>query len=92
MMSSPSCEAGATRRPTDEPAPMSTDVTPSLQPWLREILRCPVCHGELTDDTAPQSAGGGPELQCRAEGCRRGYPVDGGIPVLLVDEARPLDG
>jgi uncharacterized protein YbaR (Trm112 family) len=55
-----------------------------IEPWLREILRCPRCKGELTDTTTAS----GTELQCPA--CRLGYPIDSGIPVLLVDLARPL--
>lgn len=55
-----------------------------IEPWLRQILRCPRCKGELTDSTAE----GHVELQCAA--CRLGYPIDAGIPVLLVDLARPL--
>lgn len=49
--------------------------------WAREILRCPVDHGEL-DDVA---AATGPQLRCRD--CGRAYPVVDGIPVLLADEA-----
>ncbi len=64
----------------------------SIEPWLRDILRCPVCHQELVDGTTPE---GEPELQCSgdcgAPGRRRGYRVDGGIPVLLADEARVFD-
>lgn len=56
-----------------------------IEPWLREILRCPRCKGELTDATTES----GPELHCPA--CRLAYPIDSGIPVLLVDLARPLD-
>lgn len=33
----------------------------TIEPWLREILRCPVCHRELVDGTGP---GGAPELHC----------------------------
>jgi uncharacterized protein YbaR (Trm112 family) len=55
----------------------------AIEPWLREILRCPSCGGALLDGTAPE---GGPELACSA--CTLAYRVDGGIPVLLVDEAR----
>ena len=55
----------------------------SIQPWLREILRCPSCGGTLLDGTGP---GGAPELQCTA--CPLAYRIDDGIPVLLVDEAR----
>lgn len=55
----------------------------AIEPWLREILRCPSCHGELADGTGPT---GGVELQCT--GCALAYRVDDGIPVLLIDEAR----
>lgn len=54
----------------------------TIEPWLREILRCPRCKGELTDEAGPQ----GPELQCSA--CRLAYPIEDGVPVLLVDLAR----
>ncbi|WP_347350264.1 Trm112 family protein [Intrasporangium sp.] len=56
----------------------------TIEPWLREILRCPRCKGELTDAAAADG------LELRCAGCRLGYPVDSGIPVLLVDLARPL--
>jgi uncharacterized protein YbaR (Trm112 family) len=55
----------------------------TIQPWLREILRCPSCGGTLRDGTGPD---GTPELQCTA--CPLAYRIDDGIPVLLVDEAR----
>jgi uncharacterized protein len=55
----------------------------TIQPWLREILRCPSCGGTLHDGTAPD---GSAELQCSA--CPLAYRIDDGIPVLLVDEAR----
>ncbi|GAB3685194.1 hypothetical protein GCM10028814_24730 [Angustibacter aerolatus] len=57
-----------------------------IEPWLREILRCPSCRADLRDAAGPA----GPELVCDAEGLA--YRVDDGIPVLLVDEARPVDG
>ncbi|KGM13084.1 Trm112 family protein [Cellulomonas bogoriensis] len=60
-----------------------------LSPWVRQALRCPACHGELADGTAPD---GGEELVCTARTCALGYPVRQGIPVLLVDEARPVSG
>lgn len=58
----------------------------TIEPWLREILRCPSCKAALRDGTAP---GGVPELQC--VGCALAYRIDGGIPVLLIDEARVRD-
>jgi uncharacterized protein YbaR (Trm112 family) len=65
----------------------------TIEPWLRAILRCPRCKGELTDVTggeAPDGAAGAgvTELQCRA--CSLGYPIESGVPVLLVDLARRL--
>ncbi|MDF8262918.1 Trm112 family protein [Luteipulveratus flavus] len=60
----------------------------TIEPWLREILRCPVCRNELVDASGPA----GPELQCAGDceepGRRRAYRIDDGIPVLLAEEAR----
>jgi uncharacterized protein YbaR (Trm112 family) len=58
----------------------------TIEPWLREILCCPACRAALREGTAPS---GEPELQC--VGCTLAYRVDGGIPVLLIDEARTPD-
>jgi uncharacterized protein YbaR (Trm112 family) len=55
----------------------------TIEPWLREILRCPACGATLRDGSGPA---GDPELQCTA--CALAYRLDDGIPVLLVDEAR----
>ena len=64
-------------------------MTAQIDGWLREILRCPVCRGELVDGISPDGA---PELQCADDceqaGQRRGYRIDDGIPVMLADEAR----
>ncbi|UUZ43977.1 hypothetical protein LP422_15040 [Janibacter limosus] len=57
----------------------------TIEPRLREILRCPACRAELRDETGAT----GPELACTSESCGLTYRVDDGIPVLLVDEARP---
>jgi len=59
---------------------------PRVEPWLREILRCPQCRSALSDGSGP----GGPELHCTNTACRRAYRIDDGIPVLLVDESRLL--
>lgn len=60
----------------------TTDGT--IEPWLREILRCPACRSEL-DDAAGEA---GPELHCTNGECGLQYRIDDGVPVLLVDEAR----
>lgn len=56
-----------------------------IEPWLRQILRCPACHTELADAVGPD---GGAELVCQGTDCGLAYRIDDGIPVLLVDEAR----
>ena len=53
-----------------------------LAPELLEILACPNCHSALAVDEDRE------ELVCVASDCGLAYPVVGGIPVMLVDEAR----
>ena len=55
-----------------------------IEPWLRELLRCPKCHAELRDQA---DDAGAPQLACTSSTCGLVYRVDDGIPVLLVDEA-----
>jgi uncharacterized protein YbaR (Trm112 family) len=55
-----------------------------IEPWLREILRCPACRSELAD----AEVDGLPELHCTNAECGLQYRIDDGVPVLLVDEAR----
>jgi uncharacterized protein YbaR (Trm112 family) len=55
-----------------------------MEPWLREILRCPNCRAELRDETGAE----GPELACTSSECGLVYRIDDGVPVLLVDEGR----
>ena len=52
---------------------------------LLKILVCPKCKGELTarEDGSRHIA-----LECG--GCALAYPVEDGIPVMLVEEARSL--
>ena len=73
---------------TPEETAMGTTDATGIDPWLRNILRCPSCRSELVDGTGPD---GGPELRCTSQECRRAYRVDDGVPVLLVDEARRTD-
>jgi uncharacterized protein len=54
-----------------------------IDAWLLELLVCPRCRGELRYEEDPES------LVCEAEHLR--YEVRDGIPILLVEEALPLD-
>ncbi|MGI5865168.1 MAG: Trm112 family protein [Myxococcales bacterium] len=49
---------------------------------LKEILACPKCKGglEFLEDRG--------EIHCKA--CRLAYRIEGDVPVMLIDEARPL--
>lgn len=56
----------------------------ALDEKLLEILVCPKCKGELE-----HSVDGDVEaLLCQACGLR--YEVDDGIPIMLIDEAKPI--
>lgn len=53
-----------------------------MDPRLLEILVCPRCKGDLKHSETP------PSLTC--ESCRLVYEIRDGIPILLIDEAKPL--
>jgi uncharacterized protein YbaR (Trm112 family) len=55
-----------------------------LDPKLLEILVCPLTKTSLDYDAGRQ------ELISRAAGLA--YPIRDGIPIMLPDEARKLDG
>ena len=59
-----------------------------IDPELLGILVCPKCESELEVRRAPN--GDEQSLDCAA--CRLSYPVEDGIPVMLVEEARPIQG
>ncbi len=54
----------------------------TLSPQLLEILVCPKCRGAL-EYRETEAA-----LICHA--CRLRYAVRDGIPIMLIDEAKPL--
>jgi uncharacterized protein YbaR (Trm112 family) len=54
-----------------------------IDPKLLEMLVCPLSKGPLIYDRV---AG---ELICKQSGLA--YPIRDGIPIMLPDEARPLD-
>lgn len=56
------------------------NVEPGLLPeGLLDIMQCPSCGGELSEVPDP------PSLRC--SGCGLRYPVEDGIPVMLIEEA-----
>ena len=54
-----------------------------ISPSLLELLICPVSHGRLIYDKNKN------ELISKQAGIA--YPIRGGIPIMLLDEARILD-
>lgn len=56
----------------------------ALSPDLKDVLACPKCKGglEFHEDRS--------EIHCLR--CRLAYRIDDGIPVMLVEEAKPLGG
>ena len=56
-----------------------------LDERLLAILACPKCKGELEYRTDPEEV-----LICHS--CRLSYEVRDDIPIMLVDEAKPLEG
>ena len=60
-----------------------THPSPEIDPKLLEILVCPLTKGPLDYDRDAQ------ELISRQAGLA--YPIRDGIPIMLADEARPID-
>jgi uncharacterized protein YbaR (Trm112 family) len=54
----------------------------SIASELKEILACPQCKGELDFRESEN------QIICRA--CKLVYRIDDDIPVMLIDEAKPL--
>ncbi len=55
-----------------------------VDPKLLEILVCPLTKGPLSYDAEAQ--------ELISEQAQLAYPIRDGIPIMLIDEARPLDG
>ena len=55
----------------------------TLNQEILEILVCPKCRGELALTENERG------LACAA--CALVYPVENGIPVLLIEDAKPLE-
>ncbi len=55
-----------------------------VDPKLLEILVCPLTKGPLRYDADAD--------ELISDKAKLAYPIRDGIPIMLVDEARPLDG
>ncbi len=68
---------------TGRPAPGPGGAARGVE-GLLQIIVCPACRSRLVVDLATD------ELVCTNPGCALAYPITpDGVPVLLVDEARP---
>jgi len=54
----------------------------TIHPELLEILACPKCKGDIQLNASQDS------LIC--DRCRLVYEIRDGIPIMLIDEAKPL--
>ena len=70
-------DAGEIKTPAD-----NADSELKMNPKLLEMLVCPVTHGPLEYNEKSQ------ELVSRMAGLA--FPIRGGIPIMLAEEARPL--
>ena len=61
----------------------STKAEPAFDRRMLEAIVCPQTHGPLTYDAERQ------ELVSKA--AHLAFPIRGGIPVMLIDEARNID-
>ncbi|TCZ55265.1 Trm112 family protein [Roseicella aquatilis] len=68
---------------SDTQAPTPPAPGGEVDPALLEILVCPVTKGPLRYDRA--------RGELVSEQARLAYPIRDGIPIMLPDEARPLD-
>jgi uncharacterized protein YbaR (Trm112 family) len=55
----------------------------AVDPKLLELLVCPLTKGPLEYDAENQ--------ELISKQARLAYPIRDGIPIMLIDEARPLD-
>ena len=55
----------------------------TVDPRLLEVLVCPVTRGTLTYDRARQ--------ELVSKGAKLAFPIREGVPIMLVEDARPLD-
>lgn len=62
----------------------ATKPAPAVDPKLLEILVCPVTKGTLEYDAAKQ--------ELISPSAKLAYPIRDGIPIMLPEEARPLEG
>ena len=55
----------------------------SVDPRLLEVLVCPVTRGPLTYDRAAN--------ELVSKGAKLAFPIRDGVPIMLAEDARPLD-
>ena len=55
----------------------------TVDPRLLEVLVCPVTRGRLSYDRAANER--------ISKGAKLAFPIRDGVPIMLAEEARPLD-
>ena len=67
-------------------------MTESIESEFLSLLRCPRCVGtDESSDTGRLEQGGDDNAWLLCGGCGLQYPIEDGVPVLLIGEARSPD-
>jgi uncharacterized protein YbaR (Trm112 family) len=70
--------------PQPDPQPDSQPASQKLSPKLLEALVCPATGGRLEYDAA--------KAELVSKTAMLAYPIRSGIPIMLIDEARKIEG
>ncbi|MGE0734591.1 MAG: Trm112 family protein [Alphaproteobacteria bacterium] len=70
-------------KPDPQPNEPTKPRAQTVDPKLLEILVCPVTHQPLRYDAAKQ--------ELISDAAHLAYPIRDGIPIMLPEEARPLE-
>ncbi len=62
-----------------------------MQKYLRDMLSCPICHGEMEWTITQQTKERIEDAEARCKSCARSYPIRDGIGVFLIDELQRND-
>lgn len=66
-----------------------TEAAHSIPTAIRELLACPKCRGPLKDGVLGEKSAHPTAKALVCSACALAYPIEEGIPVLLIERATP---